>query len=466
LSDTHDAIVVGAGPAGLAAAALLAERGASTLLLDEQPTPGGQIYRGVEALAAGDPVRFAALGPDFAHGLGLVHRLRASGADYRPDTSVWQITRDKEIWCSNGGRSQCARTPIVLIATGAIERPVPLPGWTLPGVMTVGSLQILLKSAAVKPNGRLVLIGAGPLLLLLAKQYFDAGIRPAAILETARRRHRVAALRHMPRALGAVGRSYLAKGMALTSALRNSGVAVFREVEDVAIEGTGRAEAVVFSSRGTSHRIAADLVGLHEGVVPSQQMPRSIRCAFTWNEAQFSFRPVVDEWGRSSIDGVFIAGDGAGIGGAVAAEHAGRIAALEALRQLGKIDQRQRDDAAQPERHAQTAHLAIRPLLDALYPPPPQVLDPDDAVVVCRCEEVEAGALRAAVAQGCQGPNQAKSFLRCGMGPCQGRLCGPTVSQIIARARGCSMAEVGYFGIRPPVKPVTVGEFAQTGANA
>jgi NADPH-dependent 2,4-dienoyl-CoA reductase/sulfur reductase-like enzyme len=465
LSDIYDAIVIGAGPAGMAAASLLAERGANALLLDEQPAPGGQIYRGLEALSARNSTLFAALGPDFARGLDLIRRLRGSGADYRPGTSVWQISRDKEVWYGGSGHAQCARAPVVMIATGAIERPVPLPGWTLPGVMTAGALQILLKTAGMKPDGRLALIGSGPLLLLLAKQYLEAGIRPVAVLDTSRGQHRLAALRHLPRALGAVGRSYLRKGLALTSTLRSSGVTLFREVADVAIEGAGRAQAVTFSSGGARHRIAVDLVGLHEGVVPSQQMARSIRCAFAWDEAQHSFRPVLDEWGHSSIDGVFIAGDGAGIGGAVAAEHAGRIAALEALRQLGKIDQHRRDTDAQPEQHAHAAHLAIRPLLDALYPPPAQILDPDDAVIVCRCEEVNAGTLRAVVAQGCQGPNQAKAFLRCGMGSCQGRLCGPTVSEIIARARGCSVAEVGYYGIRPPVTPVTVGELAQLGTN-
>jgi NADPH-dependent 2,4-dienoyl-CoA reductase/sulfur reductase-like enzyme len=311
-----------------------------------------------------------------------------------------------------------------------------------------------------------VLIGAGPLLLLLAKQYLDAGIRPAAVLDTARSSRRWTALRHLPAALGATGRKYLGKGLALMSALRHSGVPVFRNVEDVAVEGTAHAEAVVFTGAGKRQRIAAGLIGLHEGVLPSQQMARSLRCDFEWSDAQRSFRPVVDEWGRSSIAGVLIAGDGAGIGGAIAAEHGGRIAALEALHQIGRIDDGRRNAAALPERRAQRDHLAIRPLIDALYPPPPQILNPADDVVVCRCEEVQAGALRAVIALGCQGPNQAKSFLRCGMGPCQGRLCGPTVSEIFAQMQNRALGEVGYYRIRPPLKPLTVREFAQIDPSA
>ncbi len=458
--EIFDVAVVGSGPAGMAAATTLARHGAHVVLLDEQPAPGGQIYRGIETLSKRDPALLALLGPDYARGLDLIHDLRASEADYRPGSAVWQVTPEKQVWYSRAGVSQGVAAKIVLLATGALERPVPLSGWTLPGVMTAGALQILLKSAGVKATEPPVLIGAGPLLLLLAKQYIDAGIRPAAVLDTARV-SKFSALRHLPRALGATGRKYLAKGLSLMTALRRSGVPIYRGVRDVVIEGEERVEAVRFVSAQGPQRLAARLVALHEGIVPSQQIARSLRCDFIWDKSQHSFRPVVDSWGGSSMPGVLIAGDGARIGGAVAAEHGGRIAAFEALQQLGKIGEGERDEAAFAERRAQQGHLAIRPLLDALYPPPPAILNPHDDVIICRCEEVRAGELRAVIALGCQGPNQAKSFLRCGMGPCQGRLCGPTVTEIFAEAQGRSEDDVGYYRIRPPLKPLTVREFAE-----
>jgi NADPH-dependent 2,4-dienoyl-CoA reductase/sulfur reductase-like enzyme len=461
LSESCDIAVIGAGPAGLAAASLAASRGARTVLLDEQPQPGGQIYRGIEAIARDDPALFRLLGPDYGRGLDLIRNLRASAADYRPESAVWQITPEKEIWYSRGGTSLALTARAIVLATGAIERPVPLPGWTLPGVMSAGALQILLKTSGAMPTKPLVLVGAGPLLLLLAKQYLDAGVRPAAVLDTAKGGRRWTALRHLPAALGGAGRTYLAKGMALMSALRRSGVPVFRNIDNVAVEGTTQAEAVTFTSAGQRQRVPASLIGLHEGVLPSQQVARSLSCDFEWSDAQRSFRPVTDEWGRSSVAGVLIAGDGAGIGGAIAAEHGSRIAALEALHQVGRLDESQRNAAALPERRAQRDHLAIRPFIDALYPPAQQILTPADDVVICRCEEVQAKALREVIALGCQGPNQAKSFLRCGMGPCQGRLCGPTVSEIFAQMQSRTPGEVGYYRIRPPLKPLTVREFAE-----
>jgi NADPH-dependent 2,4-dienoyl-CoA reductase/sulfur reductase-like enzyme len=466
LNETCDIAVIGAGPAGLAAASLAAGRGARTVLLDEQLQPGGQIYRGIEAAERNDPALFQLLGPDYGRGLDLIRSLRASTVDYRPGSAVWQVTPEKEIWYSRDGTSLALSARTIVLATGAIERPVPLPGWTLPGVMSAGGLQILLKSSGALPTQPLVLIGAGPLLLLLAKQYLDAGVRPAAVLDTAKSSRRWTALRHLPAALGGAGRSYLAKGLALVSALRRSGVPVFRNVESVAIEGTTHAEAVNFACGGRRQRIAAGLIGLHEGVLPSQQVARSLACDFEWSDAQRSFRPVTDEWGRSSVAGVLIAGDGAGIGGAIAAEHGGRIAVLEALHQVGRIDESQRNATALPERRAQRGHLAIRPFIDALYPPAQQILNPADDVVICRCEEVQAKALREVIALGCQGPNQAKSFLRCGMGPCQGRLCGPTVSEIFAQMQSRTPGEVGYYRIRPPLKPLTVREFAEIDPGA
>jgi NADPH-dependent 2,4-dienoyl-CoA reductase/sulfur reductase-like enzyme len=459
VSEHWDVVVIGAGPAGLAAATLLAEQAVRVLTLDEQPAPGGQIYRSIER-AAEHPALLAALGPDYAYGAALAARFRASGAAYRPGSMVWQVTPEREVWFSDGVRSQCARADVVILATGAMERPVPVPGWTLPGVMTVGAVQIMLKSGVV-PDEAFVIAGSGPLLYLLVQQCLAAGVRPAAVLETASRANRWRSLPHLAQAMtNRPGRRDLAKGLGMIATLRRSGVRYFRQVRDIRIEGTDAVSGIAFHSGRARHRIATRLVALHEGVIPAQQMPRSIGCAFAWDAVQRCFSPVLDAWGASSVDGVMVAGDAGGIGGARAAEHAGRLAAFDALRRLGRIDAAKRDALAVEDRRARQAHLLVRRFVDVLYAPRDEVLRPADDVVVCRCEEVVAGAVRDVVRQGCLGPNQAKAFLRAGMGPCQGRLCGPVVTELIADARGVGPGEVGYYRIRAPLKPVTVGELA------
>jgi NADPH-dependent 2,4-dienoyl-CoA reductase/sulfur reductase-like enzyme len=174
-----------------------------------------------------------------------------------------------------------------------------------------------------------------------------------------------------------------------------------------------------------------------------------------------SWRPDTDAWGRTSVPNIAIAGDSAGIGGAEAAALAGRLAALDAAAVLGRISEAERGRRAQPIRAALTREHTIRPFLDALYRPAPAVLAPaDDGVIACRCEEVTVGQIRRAVRLGAPGPNQLKAFTRCGMGPCQGRICGPIVSAVIAEARGLPIAEIGTYRPRAPYKPITVGTLA------
>lgn len=451
MTDIYDAIVIGAGPAGLAGAMLLAESQARVLLLDEQPAPGGQIYRGIER--ASERI-LQILGDDYRHGAMLVERFRASAVSYRPGSVVWQITPQREVWFSEGGRSQTAQAEAVVLATGAMERPVPVPGWTLPGVMTAGALQIMLKSAGSVPAGPFVIAGSGPLLYLLAQQCLAAGVRPAAILDTTSRANELRALRHLRQAASTrESRGYLAKGVRMIASLRR-----YRRVSDIRIEGTDTVTGIAFRTGNKHHRLAASVVALHEGVIPAQQIARSIGCAFSWSDEQRCFVPTLDEWGNSSIDGVLIAGDAGGIGGARAAEHAGRLAALDVLCRLGRIDTARRDALAIFDRRAHRSHLAVRSFLDVLYAPRGEILRPADNVTICRCEEIAAGPVRDVVKQGCLGPNQAKAFLRAGMGPCQGRICGPVVTELIAAERGVSPADVGYYRIRPPLKPISVGE--------
>lgn len=449
-----DVVVIGAGPAGMSAAIAATEAGARVVLLDEQASPGGQIYR---AITEADAARLELLGPDYAAGRALADAFAASGARHESGVAVWEVTRERRVNALQNGRVRSWQAQRIVLATGAMERPVPIEGWTLPNVMTAGAAQILLKAARVVPAGGLVLAGCGPLLYLLGWQYLRAGVKIRAIVDTTDRADHRRALAHAAGALR--GWRVLAKGVKLMTALRRAGVPFHTGATGLAIEGTEKAEAVRFSAGGRVHRIDADLVLLHQGVVPNTQFSWSLRAAHRWDDAQLCWIPQSDAWGELDVPGLFIAGDGAGIGGAQAAALQGRLAGLQAAQQLGCIDAAERDRRAAPVRAALATQLAVRPFLDALYRPKLRV--PADGVIVCRCEEVTAGQLRSHVALGCTGPNQAKSFGRCGMGPCQGRLCGLTVTEVIAQARGVSPAEVGYYRIRPPIKPITLGELAR-----
>ena len=342
----------------------------------------------------------------------------------------------------------------MILATGAIERPFPVPGWTLPGVMTAGAAQILLKSAALVPGGRTVLAGSGPLLWLLARQCLDAGAGIAAILDTTPRANWRRALPHAPAFLAS---PYFAGGLALLRAVRRR-VRVVAGVTALAAEGGGRLEAVRYTGARGERRIPADLLLLHQGIVPNVNLAMAAGIAHRWDDEQVCFVPVLGADGATAIEGIAIAGDGGGIGGADAAAEEGKLAAVAAIRALNPSAAASLAAAEAAARRGRARWRRGRRFLDALYRP--EFAPPAGETIVCRCEEVTAREIEAAVAQGCAGPNQLKAFTRCGMGPCQGRMCGLAVTQLVAAARGLSPAEVGYYRLRPPVKPVTLGELA------
>jgi NADPH-dependent 2,4-dienoyl-CoA reductase/sulfur reductase-like enzyme len=451
-----DLLIVGAGPAGLAAAIEARASGLSVALLDEQAAPGGQIYRGVDA--ASEKSR-SVLGEDYAAGAALTRAFAESGARHVAGAAVWNVGRDRQVNYLQQGANHALQARSIILASGAMERPFPVPGWTLPGVMGAGAAQILFKSAGALPSDPVVLAGCGPLLYLLASQYLAAGVQLKAVIHTTKTSAYLGAARHLPGALR--GWQDLRKGIRMLAQLRSHRVPVHAGAEDFAIEGREHAEAIRFTHRGRAHRIESSLVLLHQGVVPNTQFSRALRARHRWNDAQLCWVPETDAHGQIEDTGIYLAGDCRGIVGAKASASQGRLAAIDAAARLrpdaaGAL--RRRGATVRAELDTQ---VRIRPFLDALYRPADAHRMPvEDSVIVCRCEEVTAGQIRQHTELGCQGPNQMKAFSRCGMGPCQGRLCGLTVTELMAQGRGVSPQEVGYYRIRPPIKPVTLGELA------
>ncbi|MXQ12231.1 NAD(P)/FAD-dependent oxidoreductase [Microvirga makkahensis] len=452
MRDEYDVAVIGAGPAGLAAASLSAQSGLSTLLLDENQGPGGQVWRAVTST----PLKQTRLlGDDYWAGSKLVEEVRASGAEILQGATVWSLDPHLELGISVGGGSQFIRARRVILATGALERPFPIPGWTLPGVMTAGAAQTVLKSSGLVPSGKTVVAGQGPLFWLLTAQILRMGGQIDLILDTTQRLNY---LRALPHAAAFLRSPYLLKGLAMMREVRSK-VRVVSGVTKIAASGDGRLERVTYEVRGRSATAPADLLLLHQGVVPNVNLAMSAGVKHQWDEIQLCWVPVLDSNCGTSVDGIAIAGDGAGIAGVLAAVARGRIAARAAVEAL-----KPEAGAKAPSMDTLRAALAKvergRRFLDVLFQPPKQFRIPEGDTVVCRCEEVTAQDILDSVAIGATGPNQLKAYRRTGMGPCQGRLCGLTVTELMADARGKTPEEIGYYRLRAPVKPITLSELA------
>ncbi|THK36730.1 FAD-dependent oxidoreductase [Ensifer sp. MPMI2T] len=461
LLPVYDLVVIGAGPAGMAAAVEASKAGVRVAVLDENPRPGGQIYR---EITRNRPDERTYLGADYWKGRELANAFTECNADHAAKATVWSIDpaeapgNDRHrVGVTAAGIARMIETPAVILATGAQERPMPVPGWTLPGVMTAGAAQIALKSSGLVPSGPIVLAGCGPLLYLLAGQLIDAGASNLTLLDTSQSTFRWNVLRGLP---GFVLSPYLAKGLGLLFKTRRS-IRVVTGVRSLEVLGRDRAESVRFATARGTETIDAATVLLHQGVIPSINLASAAGCPLIWNEAQRAFEPEADAVGRTPKQGILIAGDGAGIGGAQAAEIAGRIAAVAALADQGRMPRDASAASIERLRQQREKFLRGRSFLDALYAPRQVFLVPaDPETIVCRCEEIPAGKLREAIALGPPGPNQLKTFVRCGMGPCQGRLCASTVTEIMATERGLSPGEVGTYRLRSPVKPVRLAELA------
>jgi len=461
MRENYDLVIVGAGPAGMAAAVEAAKHKLSVMVLDEQPEEGGQTFRSVSTTERLRPEIFAMMGEDYQNGKKLQLSFQQTGVKNLSNAIVWNIEPDMTVNYLHKGTTHQVAASRLLIATGAQERPVPIPGWTLPGVMGAAAADVLLKSSGVVPSGKIVLAGSGPLLWLAASRLAEAKAEISAVLETVNLSNYLKALPHLPLALKSSG--YLLKGLQMKSLVSKARIEVISGVADLRAEGTEELQYLHFKYRKKCKTIEVDTLLLHEGVVPNIQLSSHMGCKHDWNELQNYWYPVMDEWGNTSIDGVAVAGDSGIVAGAKVAEASGHLAGLEASYQLGMISRNQRDEDSAIFRKKIKQHNAVRPFLEHLYPPNQAVRVPkNNSTLICRCEEVTVGQIRKSVELGALDLNGAKAYTRCGMGPCQGRMCGLAAAGIIAEVLGKSPRDVGYYRCRAPVKPINLSQITES----
>jgi D-hydroxyproline dehydrogenase subunit alpha len=430
-------LVIGAGPAGLAAATAAAETGAEVVLLDERASTGGQYTKGLSG-ALHDAA------PDARFRLGMLARERAvrAGVTIETEALAWGAFAPDEIAVLLRGVAVTFHPRRLILATGAHERPVPVQGWTLPGVLTTGGLQTLVRTQLVCPGERVLLAGTGPLNLQVACELIARGLTPVAVLDSAPAPWAGGSWAGQVRMLAAAP-DLMIEAMRMLWTLRRAGVPLLWSTSLSRLTGEGRVEVAVLPDK----TIPVDIVALNAGFQPEAGLARALGVSHRFVDSGLGHLATeTDEDGRTSVASVFAVGDGACLGGARVAAARGRLAGLACARDFGH---------AAPEdsgtRSALRRALAFQDALWRVFPLPP--VDPGsiaDETIVCRCEEVTAGRLRAELATGLTSLAALKKATRAGMGRCQGRFCAATVARLCPHG----VEPEGFAAPRAPVRPV------------
>lgn len=462
MTEKAELIVIGCGPAGMKAAVSAADAGVDVLVIDAYPRPGGQYYQQI-------PDEFSSNDQTELHreAVSLIRELQHENITLLLDTIVWGIFpgEAENEWvlalCCHGEEAKRVQAKSMVIATGAYDRPIAFPGWTLGGVYTTGAVQAQLKSQRVLAGRKYLFSGTGPLQLATAAQVIRAGGEVACVLEGAPQLL-WRGISHIPAIWGQWKR--LREGMEYWQVLSRANVpykmgwcVIEARGEDVVEEAViARLDKNWTPIAGTEKVIAVDSIAIGCGLVTSTELSRMAGCAHRYNEQLGGFIPRRDQQMQTSIPGVYMVGDGAGIGGAEQAKIEGAIAGLSAALQLGKnkniviIEARLLSLKASLKRERHFSQM-----LGALFTPGKGLSTlADDDTIICRCEEIRLSEILIAISDGASNMTEIKDLTRSGMGNCQGRICGSLIPAIISSQTGKSIENIGPNKSRPPIHPI------------
>ena len=470
----RDLIVIGGGPAGISAATVAADAGLQVTLIEDRPTIGGQIYKQ-------PPIGFDALKPDqmgkeYQAASRLLRDLEKTDAEVRTGHTVWgvwdQVDHKEVCVFTENGESLIFTAPDIIVATGAYDRPVPFPGWTLPGVLTAGGAQSMVKIQKVLPGDRILMAGSGPLILAFSCQLHALGANIVGIVEAAPNPGYVQRVK-LAASAGLQNAGLLGEGIGYLNYVRKHNIPMYYGHAIARAEGDTEVTGAVIRKvdsdwnpiAGTEQRIDADTVCIGYGFLPSTELLKTIGCELDYNEQLGGQIPVRTRLMETSVPGVYAAGDGSGVAGAPASIVEGRIAALSVAARSDALPRSRARVRVRRELRSWNAIQRFRAVLDDTYRIQPGIYSwMTDDTVICRCEEVTAGEIRRFIGAS-EDPNYAKSLTRASMGLCQGRNCSRTVSWLVAKETNQDPVKIMSLNARPPAKPVPLGAVADTEAS-
>ena len=464
-----DICIIGGGPAGMTAALEAVKIGIPVLLIDERTALGGQIFRqfpyGFQINE--DQLDKKYLDKDYLDGQKFIKEIDAYKDKFEilSDSLVWGIFPEREIAYIRDEKNKTFTCKKLILAEGVYERPLPFPGWTLPGVISAGGAQSLVKTQRVLPGKKILLSGTGPLQLVLANQLISAGAEVVAVLEASS----TMGFKHLTKLWKNL--SLVKEGLGYLNNLRKAGVPFLRAHAIVEASGEESVSGAKYAQldknwapiAGTEKEVEIDTICVGYGFISSTRLSHYCGCDHRYDSMLRSWVPNYNEDMETSVDGIFVAGDCAGVAGHLVAIEEGRIAGIRASQQLGAIPKKEADERSAPIykklkslrdfEAALNEMTAIRPGLFSRI---------RDDTLVCRCEEITAGDIKKCIPSDAHVDlNEIKRMTRAGMGDCQGRMCASIIAEIACQETELTIEQLGTITYRPPAKPIPLSAFLE-----
>ena len=462
---TTELAIVGGGPAGLSAAIEAAKVGVPSIIIDENQTLGGQMFRRVpSSFTVHDEKK---LGEYYVKGGKFLREVAefSNKIDVWTESLVWGLFEDKQLAIIRDGNMELLKADQLVITPGAYDRAVPFTGWTLPGVFTAGCTQVMMKSQRMLLGSRFLLAGSGPLQLTVADQLLKSGAKVLAVVEAASMK---SMWRYVPNLLNEP--SLMWDGFKYLATLKLHGVPFLQSHIIIKAIGSEQVEGAVIAAvdkdwqpiLGTERTLEVDAICIGYGLIPNTDLARLCGCAHGYDLRLGGWVTICNENMETTVPGIFVAGDGRQIAGFGAAIEQGKLAGMYAARNLGVIDAARAEKVAKPVRRRLKRHLSFQSGVGKLYAVRPGIYGlADEGTLVCRCEEITLGDIRRAMQEGAVHPNDIKRRTRAGMGFCQGRICAPAIQGIVERELGIRPDALGQGRVRNPLKPIPLGAIQQ-----
>jgi thioredoxin reductase len=462
--DSHDLLVIGGGPAGLSAALKSSKHGVKTAIIEERITLGGQIFKRLGVGFKGPSA--ASLGKDYARGAELISAIEKSNVEVFDSTQVVSI-EDSIVYTTHPNfGTRAFKYKNLIIAPGAYDRPVVFPGWTLPGVMTAGAVQTLVKTQQLSPGKKILFAGSGPLALAFSAQLLELGAPVYKVLESSH----PPKLSELFRLTAAVSGNWnlISDAIRYRSILLKKSIPFKYRRLVVKAEGQGRVESVTHCKvdqewrpiKGTEEVESVDLLCVGYGFFPSHEIFRFLGCSFVYDENQGGFKVEKDQWGETSVPGIFAAGDGTGVTGSYSAIAQGALAGLKVAFLHGNLNELQLRNLAKSYFRELSNRNRFQKVLNHMFDVRPGIYElADDQTIICRCESVKKSGIDSVI-ESTSDISVVKAYTRAGMGLCQGRNCQRQIAAMISKRHALPFSEIPFATPRFPFKPVEIGLIA------